>query len=54
MDERYQLQLQQVVSEPYPQRRWNRSGADRYPVLRAEVVEPPMGDRLCKSTTTRH
>jgi hypothetical protein len=51
--EHYQLQLRQVVSESYPQRRWNRSGADRHFALRAGVVDPS-GDRVCKSTTTRH
>jgi hypothetical protein len=45
----YQLQLRQVVSESYPQRRWIPSGADR----RAAVVDP-IGDRVCKSTATRH
>jgi hypothetical protein len=50
--EHYQLQLQPVVSESYPQRRWNRSGADRHSALRAGIVDP-MGDRGCKSTT-RH
>jgi hypothetical protein len=53
LGEQYELQLRQVVSESYPQRRWNRSGADRQIALRAEVVDPT-GDRVCKSTTTRH
>ena len=53
IDEHYQLQLRPVVSESYPQRRWNRSGAERHFALGAEVVEP-MGDRVCKSTPTRH
>jgi hypothetical protein len=53
IDEQYQLQLRQVVSESYPQRRWNRSGADRQFALPAEVVDP-IGDRVCKSTITRH
>ena len=52
-DEHYQLQLQPVVSEPYRQRRWNRSDADRQIALRAEVGDL-MGDRVCKYTTTRH
>jgi hypothetical protein len=47
------LQLRQVVSESDPQHRWNRSGADRHFALRAGVVDPS-GDRICKSTTTRH
>jgi hypothetical protein len=51
--EQYQLQLQQVVSESNPQRRWNRSGADRHFDLPAGVVDP-LGDRVSKSTTTRH
>jgi hypothetical protein len=51
--EHYQLQLRQVVSESYPQRRWNRSGADRHSALRAVVVDP-IGDRVCKPTNTRH
>lgn len=51
--EHYQLQLRQVVSEPYPQRRWNRSGADRRFAVRAGFVDP-IGDQVCKSTTTRH
>jgi hypothetical protein len=51
--EHHQLQLRQVVSESYPQRRWNRSGADRHFAVRAGVVEP-IGDEVCKSTTTRH
>ena len=50
--EHYQLQLRQVVSESHPQRRWNPSGADRHFAVRAEVVDP-MGDRVCKSTTSR-
>ena len=45
------LQLRQVVSESYPQRRWNRSG-DRHFALRAGVVDPS-GDQACKSTTAR-
>jgi hypothetical protein len=53
IEEHYQLQLRQVVSESYPQRRWNRSGADRHFALRAGVVDS-MGDLDCKSTTTRH
>ena len=53
IDEHYQLQLQPVVAESYPQRRWNRSGADRNVALHAGVVDPT-GDRVCKSTTTRH
>jgi hypothetical protein len=53
LGEQYQLQLRQVVSESHPQRRWNRSGADRHFPLSAEVVDP-IGDRVCKSTTTRH
>jgi hypothetical protein len=53
LGEDYQLQLRQVVSESYPQRRRNRSGADHHVALRAEVVDP-IGDRGCKSTTTRH
>ena len=51
--EYYQLQLRQVVSESYPQRRWNRSGAGRDSALRAGFVDP-IGDRVYKSTTTRH
>ena len=47
--ERYELRLQQVVSESYPQRRWNRSGADRDFALRAGLVDP-IGDRGCKPT----
>jgi hypothetical protein len=53
IDEHYQLQLQPVVSESYPQRRWNRSGADRRFALSAGVVNP-IGGQVCKSTTTRH
>ena len=53
MDEPYQLQLRQVVTESYPQRRWNRSGADRHFALLPGVVDP-IGDRVCKLTTTRH
>jgi hypothetical protein len=53
LEEYSQLQLRQVVSEPYPPRRWNRSGADRHFALCAEVVDP-IGDRVRKSTTTRH
>jgi hypothetical protein len=53
IDEHYQLQLRQVVSEPYPQRRWNRSGPGHDSTLRAGFVEP-IGERDCKSTTTRH
>ena len=53
IDEHCQLQLREVVSESYPQRRWNRSDADRNCALRAEVIDP-IGDRVCKSTTTRH
>ena len=48
-----QLQLRQVVSESYPQRRGNRSGADAHFALRSEVIDP-IGDRVCKSTSTRH
>jgi hypothetical protein len=51
--EHYQLQLRQVVSESYPQRRWNRSDADGRSALRAGVVDP-IGDQVCKSSTTRH
>lgn len=53
IDEHYQLQLRQVVSESYPQRRGNRSGAERHFALSAGVGDP-MGDRVCKPTTTRH
>jgi hypothetical protein len=53
LGEDYQLQLRQLVSESYPQHRRNRSGTDRHVALRAEVVDP-IGDRVCKSTTTRH
>ena len=53
IDEHYQLQLREVVCESYPQRHWNRSGADRHFALRAEVVDP-IGERVCKFTTTRH
>jgi hypothetical protein len=53
IDEHYQLQLQQVVSESDRQRRWNYSGADRHFALRAGVIDPT-GDRICKSATTRH
>jgi hypothetical protein len=42
IDEYYQLQLQQVVSEPYPQRRWNRSGA-HVAVLTASSIQQPGG-----------
>jgi hypothetical protein len=52
-NEHYRLQLQPVVSEPYRQRRRNRSDADRQIALRAEVGDS-VGDRVCKSTTTRH
>jgi hypothetical protein len=53
IEEHYQLQLREVVSESYPQRRWNRSGADRQFALRAGVADP-VDDRVCESTTTRH
>jgi hypothetical protein len=53
IDEHYQLQLRQVVSESYPQGRWNRSGADRQFGLHAGVVDP-IDDRVGTSTTTRH
>jgi hypothetical protein len=53
LEEHYQLQLREVVSESYPQRRWNRSGAERDFALRAGVVDS-MGDQDCQSTTTRH
>jgi hypothetical protein len=51
--EHYELQLRQVVPESYPQRRWNRAGADHHCALHAGVVDPTF-DRECKSTTTRH
>jgi hypothetical protein len=53
VDERYQLQLREVASESYPQRRWNGSGAERHFALRAGIVDS-MGDQVCKSTPTRH
>jgi hypothetical protein len=53
VDEYYQLQLREVASESYPQRRWNRSGVDRQFGFRAGVVGP-VHDLLVKSTTTRH
>ena len=53
VEEYYELRLQQVVVESYPQRRWNRSVADRQGALGAGIVDPS-GDRVCKSTTTRH
>ncbi len=55
IEEYYQLQLQPVVSEPYPQRNVNRSGSDRsrqYPRL-ADVAEP-IGGAVSKSTNTLH
>ena len=54
IDEHYQLQLRQVVvSESYPQRRGNGPGADRQFALRAGIVDS-VGERVWKSTTTRH
>jgi len=53
LEEHYQLQLREVVSESYPQRRWNRSAEDRHLALGAGAADA-MGDRDCKSTTTRH
>jgi len=53
LDEHYQLQLRQVVSESYPQGRWNRPDADRQFALCAGVVDP-IDDRVGTSTTTRH
>jgi hypothetical protein len=53
IDEHYQLQLRQVVSESYPQRRGNGPGADRQFALRAGIVDS-VADRVWKSTTTRH
>ena len=53
IEEYYELRLQQVVVESYPQRRWNRSAADRHGALGAGSVDPG-GDRVCKSATTRH
>jgi hypothetical protein len=53
IDEHYQLQLRQVVSESYPQHRWNRSGPGHDSALRAGFVDP-IGDRDHESTPTRH
>jgi hypothetical protein len=53
IEEYYQLRLQPVVSETYPQRRGNRSGADRQFALRAGVVDST-GDRIGTPTMTRH
>ena len=51
--EHYQLQLQPVVSESYPQGSRNRSRADRRFVLGAAIVDP-MSDRTYESASTRH
>ena len=53
IDEHYQLQLREVVCESHQQRHWNRSGADHHFALHAGVVDP-IGERVCKFTTTRH
>ena len=52
-DEHYQLRLQPVVSESYPQRRWDRSRDDRPFAAGAGIADQGF-DRVCKSTFTRH
>ncbi len=48
-----QLQLQQVVSETYQQRRWYHSGAARHLARSAAGIDP-IGEGDCKSATRRH
>ncbi len=53
IEEHYQLQLRQVVSEPQTPRRRNSSGAEQRFVFSPEALEP-VSDRSRESTITRH
>jgi hypothetical protein len=52
IEEHYQLQLREVVSESYPQRRRNRPEERRF-AFGAEVIDP-VGERVRESRITRH
>ena len=53
IDEYYRLQLREVVSESYPQRRGNRAGAASQFAFRAETIDS-VSDQARASTVTRH
>ena len=53
IEEHYQLQLREVVSESYPQRRRNRPDAERRFAFGTGVVDP-VGDRMREPGITRH